>query len=611
MDSDLQQLLMAWTSDADSDESLAPLLARLAQDATFRQAFVDEIALLGQLRAVQSGEPRFLEIEELLSQAGAQPTSTLDLESRVMESVLTAANTSRTSVPIKATSGLHGLLRPSRVRRLGPVVAVCTCLLLYLASVHYNSLIVPLQLAQEHPLGIDTSAPAPALPEARSTTGDLAVLSKAIGVEWQGEYRPSVGDSLIAGELSLRKGTVQLEFLSGVRLLIEGPAVVEMRAVDEVRLKHGLASCFVSEMGRGFRMLTSDMEVIDLGTAFSLDVREGQASEVHVLEGSVEIKSGAQETMELREQHAIRMSPAGPLNVAFAPERFPKPAALESQQQLFQAIRFEKWSELSRKLQSDPSLLLYFAFDKVSSNTFELDNRAQDPSRATSGVIIGCSWDQGRWPHKPALLYRQPTDRVLFQVAGAHQQLTFVIWARIDALTQPLTSLLMTEEPLRRVTLNPLPQITHHNLADIRTATEVRAVRWELFGPEPRLSLAVGYRQDKSKLLAYTSFHAAHDFPSPLNWGKWCCLAVTCDTETGRVIQYYNGQKIHSGRLKHSDPIVLDYMTLGNLSVSDEEVERSAGLARRRFYGAFDELLIAERILSDQELSEIYRIGQP
>jgi hypothetical protein len=332
------------------------------------------------------------------------------------------------------------------------------------------------------------------------------------------------------------------------------------------------------------------MEVIDLGAAPN---------------------SQAETSMELKEQQAIRMSPRGPQAVTFAPERFPKSSELENQQRSWEATRFEEWNKLSQRLQRDPSVLLYYSFEEKSPDAFELTNSAQDRKLATSGVIIGCEWTEGRWPNKQALLYRKPTDRVLFQVAGLHPQVTFVVWARVDALTQPLTSLLMTEEPLRRVALNPVMKLARDDIAAKRVASQVRSVRWELFEPTPRLSLAVGYAQANRNKCSYTSFHAANDFPGQLNWGKWCCLAVTCDTVSGRVIQYHNGQRISDGQLSRTDPLILDFMTLGNLSVSDDEVKNSAGRARRRFYGAFDELIIADRVFGDEEIDEIWRVGQP
>ena len=58
MDADLQSLLKAWLNDEIDEADMHPLLDRLRSDAEFRKAFVDEIVMLGRLKAVQSAEPR-------------------------------------------------------------------------------------------------------------------------------------------------------------------------------------------------------------------------------------------------------------------------------------------------------------------------------------------------------------------------------------------------------------------------------------------------------------------------------------------------------------------------------------------------------------------------
>ena len=65
MDSELQTLLSAWLANELDLSTLAPILIRLKSDDEFRKDFVAEVAMLGQLKAVQSSEPRWLELEEV------------------------------------------------------------------------------------------------------------------------------------------------------------------------------------------------------------------------------------------------------------------------------------------------------------------------------------------------------------------------------------------------------------------------------------------------------------------------------------------------------------------------------------------------------------------
>ena len=73
MDQDLQDLLALWLGDHDPGEARrSALLARLESDDAFRRAFVEEIRLLGMVRAVQSSEPRWLRLEDEIGWSARQ-----------------------------------------------------------------------------------------------------------------------------------------------------------------------------------------------------------------------------------------------------------------------------------------------------------------------------------------------------------------------------------------------------------------------------------------------------------------------------------------------------------------------------------------------------------
>ena len=614
MDSDLQKLLVAWTSGVIDEVAIAPVLDRLRREAAFRQAFVSEIAMLGQLKAVQSSEPRWLQLEDVLGVALNNAMSVQNIEDSVMNSI------TRNSDAPSQTSIANTLptVRWLSKQLFWPLSmsAVLGFILLWSGSNRDSSEPASASIASKSDPTNTYSAMTDAAAEDSSDAsnkkngGGVAILSQSIGVEWMGHQHPVVGDTLQLGDLQIKSGTIQIEFFAGVRLLLRGPADFELRAPDEMQLRQGAASCFVSELGRGFRILTDGMEVVDLGTAFSIDVQNGKQSEVHVLEGEVEIKSGTRASMKLQKNQAIRMAPTGPVDALFTPSRFPQPADLQIEQRNQDRQRFEAWKRFSDRLSTDPAVMMHYTFEDSGYSPSELSNRSLDASHASDGAIIGCTWADGRWPLKRALQYRNPGDRVLFQVHGQHEQLTFMVWVRIDALTQPQTSLLMTEEPARRRNLNPTVSYSIAEALDRRKASQVKSVRWELFQPVPRVSFSVATTQGESDW-KWESCHSKSDFPSQSNWGKWACVAVTCDTVNGRVRHYHNGERISDLSLPHTNPLLLDFMTLGNFSVSDAELKTSGGLAQRRFYGAVDEVLIANRVLNDDELTDIWTNGRP
>src|SRR6516165_8851295 len=86
MDQDLQDLLALWLGDHDPGEARREaLLARLRGDDAFRRAFIEEIRLLGMLRAVQSAHPRWLQLEDEIGWSAREPQDVEALALRVAQ----------------------------------------------------------------------------------------------------------------------------------------------------------------------------------------------------------------------------------------------------------------------------------------------------------------------------------------------------------------------------------------------------------------------------------------------------------------------------------------------------------------------------------------------
>lgn len=87
MNPDLQLFLQAWTGGADvSEAERQRLLELLENDALFRAECVEEIRLLGMIKAVQTSEPRWIEMHDALglSKAATDDPGVDDLASRVV-----------------------------------------------------------------------------------------------------------------------------------------------------------------------------------------------------------------------------------------------------------------------------------------------------------------------------------------------------------------------------------------------------------------------------------------------------------------------------------------------------------------------------------------------
>ena len=94
---------------------------------------------------------------------------------------------------------------------------------------------------------------------------------------------------LEAGRLKLESGLAEVTFGSGARVLLEGPAVFDIEQTNRGFLNRGRLTAEVPGPANGFVINTPMMNAVDLGTRFGLKVKNNGESEVHVMQGVVEV----------------------------------------------------------------------------------------------------------------------------------------------------------------------------------------------------------------------------------------------------------------------------------------------------------------------------------
>ena len=122
-----------------------------------------------------------------------------------------------------------------------------------------------------------TSSPTPtaAAPE-ESTSTAVAVLTSAVDVRWSvNATARRVGEALEPGWLKLDAGIARIEFFSGARIMIEGPAELRLISPAEAFCASGRLSADVPPQAQGFRIGTPQASVVDLGTSFGISVGSG------------------------------------------------------------------------------------------------------------------------------------------------------------------------------------------------------------------------------------------------------------------------------------------------------------------------------------------------
>src|SRR6185503_16263434 len=111
-----------------------------------------------------------------------------------------------------------------------------------------------------------------------------------IDAHWsESEASPQLGAPLDPGWLKLKGGLVQIVLYSGARLVVEGPAELELISPNHALCRLGKITAEVPPEARGFQLETPQGLITDLGTAFGVEVKE-RSTEIHVFKGLVSLQ---------------------------------------------------------------------------------------------------------------------------------------------------------------------------------------------------------------------------------------------------------------------------------------------------------------------------------
>ncbi len=118
----------------------------------------------------------------------------------------------------------------------------------------------------------------------------VAWLLNAQDCQWA-ESLPPAGDMRPGTTLRIERGLAEVGFKSGARVVLEGPASLELISGTLTRLLRGKATASVPESAKGFTILSPQGRVVDLGTELAISVADDGTTEVFVFKGQVEAVS--------------------------------------------------------------------------------------------------------------------------------------------------------------------------------------------------------------------------------------------------------------------------------------------------------------------------------
>jgi hypothetical protein len=129
-------------------------------------------------------------------------------------------------------------------------------------------------------------------PDPNRAGEEIAWLCNAQNCQWAQDMAPA-GDMQAGKVLRLERGLAEIRFQMGARILMEGPASLELISSNSARLVRGKLSAKVPNSAKGFQIITPKGKVVDLGTEFGMAVEEDGTTLVYVFAGNVEAHADA------------------------------------------------------------------------------------------------------------------------------------------------------------------------------------------------------------------------------------------------------------------------------------------------------------------------------
>ncbi|MCK4997933.1 MAG: FecR domain-containing protein [Anaerohalosphaera sp.] len=414
----------------------------------------------------------------------------------------------------------------------------------------------------------------------------VASLGYTVDAVW-GQYTEEkvMGEELRRGGYYLEKGLVQIVFNDGAKVILEGPADFELSSTSAMELFSGKVVANVNRDAAGFTVQTPSGKVLDLGTEFGVDVDLAGNSDIHVFDGEVVLyPQNNKKKVPLLKGKAKRITTSGKQkNIELNKYAFVHQDEFNAKVKANQGDSYHRWLAYSYQLRRDPTLVAYYPFEYDPDRPDKLVNYAGATAGRLNGTLgekgiqaVSPTWTKGRWPEKDALRFERAKKQLVIVPGDPDLSITgpitLAVWVRCPELDKGGQLLSC--------------RTTQHINYQIRFADR-------LDGQSDGLSF---FRYAK---LGSGEIISKGIIPS----GQWDHIAVTHDNKT--VKYYLNG-------------VLLDFKPheFQNLPVAADLLigaarNNVANMRDRMFNGIIDEIAILKRVLSEEEISEMYEAGKP
>ena len=199
----------------------------------------------------------------------------------------------------------------------------------------------------------------------------VAQLTGSKGCQWlDGATAVQPGGRLRKGErIELTGGFAEITFDSGAQVVLAGPGSLDVKSAWEAVLNRGALKASVPPEAVGFSVSNPNVEVVDLGTEFTMSADASGTAEVLVLKGEVEAQSNTaaeRQPILLKAKESRRFATSGVSDISDGGQRLAR---------FTQPVTLDHFPP--------PTHCLHWSFDETNGTTFSCDNygREAGPSR--------------------------------------------------------------------------------------------------------------------------------------------------------------------------------------------------------------------------------------
>jgi hypothetical protein len=412
----------------------------------------------------------------------------------------------------------------------------------------------------------------------------------AVGESASGTIFP--GCDLYSGPMSLTAGYAEIELEGGTIVIVEAPAQLTFESPSRLYVQEGRLVVKISndDQGEPFVVRSPYSSIVDYGTEFGVQVDAVGNTLTHVYQGKVELRSGSN---PLRFEHRMVLTrdQGGLADVQGRLISKPGHAGQFVRRDEFQVkvmaskgSAYHRWLDYSYQLRRDPTLAAYYTFERDDKNPAILTNLAE----ATLGILDGTlssidntrlpSWVTGRWSQKTALLFDRTQNQ--FVEIASHPAIN---------INGPITIAAWVD-------------CSGRNDGGHVVSNRIALGSFSNYQLGYRNPVYPDWKQGMHLARKANSLDAANQmYSKPLpEVAGWILIAVTHDNDMLKF--YLNGELVDSKSWPHKQPLSEGGLMIGSdYSPSDPA----------RFNGKIDEIVIAKRVFTEEEIAEMYEAGKP